>query len=105
MKNIKMKIIVADWDKVTSPRRDENEEKAMEKGAEYVCGCCGKEIKDPAKAKSLHLIDGGDYWTECDISTDDGRDVGWWTVGPTCYNKFKKNSYEIEYEFENVVEE
>ena len=62
-----------------------------------MCEKC-KIIQNPETAKALHLIEGGDYFTECEdeINTCHGADMGWWTVGPTCYKKFKKNSYEIE---------
>lgn len=98
MKNIKL--IVADWEKVVSPKRDENEERSQEKGVDWknICGCCGKEIKDTTKAKSLHLIEGAGYWTEYKDTINEchGADMGWFYVGSDCYNKFKKNSYEIE---------
>lgn len=101
MKNIKL--IVADWKKVSLgyETRERNEERSQEKGYEIgfsICACCGKPIENPETAKGLHLIEGGSYFTESkeEINTCHGADMGWWTVGPTCYKKFKKNSYEIE---------
>ena len=98
MKNIK--IVVADWDKVETKSREDELQRSQDKGYEWdsICGCCGKPIKNAETAKALHLIEGGSYFTECEdeINTCDGSDMGWWTVGPTCYKKFKKNSYEIE---------
>ena len=95
MKNIKL--VVADWEKVVSSRKDENEAKSWEKGAECICGCCGKEIKDKTTAKSLHLIEGSDYWTEYEgtINECHGADMGWFYVGSDCYKKFRKNCYEV----------
>ena len=101
MKNIKL--VVADWDKVSLnyETRERNENQSQEKGFEIgysICGCCGKPIKNPENAKALHLIEGGEYFTEYEdeINTCNGADMGWWKIGPTCYKKFKKNSYEIE---------
>ena len=99
MKNIKIK--VADWDLVASPSREENEERSQMKGGKIgynICGCCGKIIKEPTTAKELHLIEGGEYFTEYEdeINTCKGADMGWWTVGPTCYKKYKKNEKEVE---------
>lgn len=101
MENIKIK--VADWDKVSLDydTRDRNEEYSQEKGYELcysICVCCGKPIKDVSAAKSLHMIEGGEYLTEYEgeINTCEGADMGWWRVGPVCYKKYKKNEYEIE---------
>lgn len=104
MKNIKL--IVADWEKVSPANRDDIEQRTAMKMAERdgkadyrrICGCCGREIKDLSKSHSLHLIEGAEYWTEYEgtINECHGADMGWWTVGNTCYNKFKKNSYEVE---------
>ena len=100
MKNIKL--IVADWDKVSLnyEARERNENKCYKNGvdSERICVCCGKEIKNMENAKSLHLIEGAGYWTEYEgtINECEGADMGWCTVGPTCYKKFKKNSYETE---------
>lgn len=56
-----------------------------------------KKLKTWKNAKSLHLIEGAEYWTEYEgtINECEGADMGWFTVGSTCYKKFKKNSYEI----------
>lgn len=98
MKNIKIK--VAEWELVASPKREENEEKSYEKGAEFdqICGCCGKVINNPKTAKELHLIEGGSYFTEYKetVNECEGADMGWWTVGPVCYKKFINNLKEIE---------
>lgn len=94
MKNIKIK--VADFELVVSSKREENEEKSYEKGYENICGCCGKPIKNAETSKSLHLIEGGLYFTEYEDEIDDGSDMGWWSVGPVCYKKYKKNEKEIE---------
>lgn len=100
MKNIRL--VVADWNKVSLgyEARERNEEKAYENGADFerICGCCGKEIKNINTAKELHLIEGGKYFTEDKrtINESVGADMGWWTVGPTCYKKFLKNRKEIE---------
>lgn len=95
-----IKIIGADWELVASPKREENEEKSYQnwtgKGVPVLCGCCGKIIKDTSKAKSLHLIEGGSYFTEDEREFDDGSDMGGWYVGPTCYKKYLKNRKEIE---------
>ena len=93
MKNIK--IMAAEFDSVESPKRYENEEKAYDNGAENICVCCGKEIKDFTKAKSIHLIEGGKYLTEVDEDFGNG-DMLWFSIGPTCYKKFLKNRKEIE---------
>lgn len=99
----KIKLIVADWEKVSLnfEIRERNENRSQEKGFELgysICACCGKPIENPETAKALHLIEGGEYFTEYEgeINACDGSDMGWWRVGPTCYKKFKKNSYEIE---------
>jgi len=101
MKNIK--IVVADWNKVSLgyETRERNENRSQEKGFEIgysICACCGKPIENLETAKSLHLIEGGSYFTEYEgeINTCTGSDMGWWRVGPTCYKKFKKNEKEIE---------
>ena len=100
MENIK--IIVADWEKVSLDyeTRERNENKCYEKGVDYdkICVCCGKEIKNMENAKKLHLIEGAGYWTEDKrtINEKQGADMGWCTVGPTCYKKFLKNRKEIE---------
>ena len=99
MKNIKL--IVANWENVclNYDIKERNENKCYEKEVDSfrICGCCGKEIKNMENAKSLHLIEGGKYWTEYEgtINECEGADMGWFTVGPTCYKKFNKNSYEI----------
>jgi hypothetical protein len=98
----KIKIKVADWESVVSSKRDENEEKSYEKGVDFnrICGCCGKEIKNFETAKSLHLIEGGSYFTEDEREKYDGTDMGWWITGPTCYKKFLKNIKEVEIEID-----
>ena len=105
-----IKIIGAEWEKVSSPKRDENEERSYDNwtgsGLPQLCGCCGKVIKDVSTAKSLRLIEGGDYWTE--HSEDDvfefSGEMGWWYVGPDCYKKYTKNKKEIEVEIEKEKE-
>jgi len=105
-----IKIIGAEWEKVSSPKRDENEERSYDNwtgsGLPQLCGCCGKIIKDVSTAKSLRLIEGGDYWTE--HSEDDvfefSGEMGWWYVGPDCYKKYTKNKKEIEVEIEKEKE-
>ena len=101
MKNIK--VMVADWQKVSLgyETRERNEERSQEKGGEIgysICACCGKLIQDLDKAKHLHLIEGGSYFTEDERTINEchGADMGWWVVGPTCYSKFLKNRKEIE---------
>ena len=96
----KIKIIAVEFDSVESPKRYENEEKAYEKGAENLCVCCGKEIKDYTKAKSLHMIEGGEYLTEVDGDFGNG-DMAWFSIGPSCYKKYLKNRKEIEIKIEN----
>lgn len=98
MKNIK--VLVADYEIVESPKRMENEEKAYDNGAENVCVCCGKEIKDEMKAKSIHLIEGGAYLTESEEDFGNG-DMCWFSIGPSCYKKFLKNKKEIEIKIED----
>ncbi len=93
MKNIK--IMAAEFDSVESPKRCENEEKAYDNGAENLCACCGKEIKDYTKAKSIHMIEGGRYLTESEEDFGNG-DMYWFSIGPACYKKFLKNRKEIE---------
>lgn len=93
MKNIK--IMATEFDSVESPKRFENEEKAYDNGAENICVCCGKEIKDATKAKSIHMIEGGKYLTEVDEDFENG-DMLWFSIGPSCYKKFLKNIKEIE---------
>lgn len=94
----KKKWIVANFSDVASNMREQNTEKCYMKNIPYdrICGCCGKEIKDPSKVHELHLIDGSGYFTE-DVEDDaDGYDMGWWTVGNVCYRKFKKALHEVE---------
>lgn len=96
-----IKMVVADWEMVVSPKREENEERSQEKGGEIghnICGCCGKIITNPEQRKSLRLICGGDYFTEYDGELDESHDMGWWYVGSVCYKKFLKNRKEIEIE-------
>jgi len=97
----KIRVIVADADLVYSSKRDENEERSQEKGFELghnICCCCGKGIKNMETAKQLHLIEGGEYFTEDkrEINTRTGSEQGWWIVGPACYRKFLKNKKEVE---------
>lgn len=95
----KIMMLVADWDKVSLDyeARERNENRSHKNGVEpeRVCVCCGKEIRNMENAKELHLIEGAEYWTEYKgtINENEGADMGWCTVGPTCYNKFKKNVY------------
>ncbi len=95
-----IKIIGSDWDLVASPKREENEQKSYDnwtgKGLPQICGCCGKVIKDTDTAKSLRLIEGGEYFTEYNGELDESHDMGWWYVGSVCYKKFLKNRKEIE---------
>lgn len=101
-----IKVICTDESLVYSPNYQENEERTMQKMAkrdgkatyERICGCCGREIKNLETAKALHLIEGGRYFTEDErtINEKEGADMGWWTVGPTCYKKFLKNKKEVE---------
>jgi hypothetical protein len=100
MENIKIK--VADWDKVSLSyeTRERNENRCYANGVDSkrICVCCGKEIKNMENVKHLHLIEGAEYWTEYEgtINESKGADMGWCTVGPTCYQKYKKNEYEVE---------
>ena len=99
MENIR--VIVADANLVFSSKRDENEERSQEKGFEVghnICGCCGKGIKNMETAKQLHLIEGGEYFTEDERTINEryGADMGWWIVGSTCYKKFLTNRKEVE---------
>ena len=95
-----IKIIGADWDLVASPKRAENEEKSWDnyEGGELpqLCGCCGKVIKNYKEAKSLRIIDGGNYFTEFEGEVEECADMGWWYVGSDCYRKYTKNKREIE---------
>ena len=96
-----IKMIVADWEQVVSPKREENEERSQIKGGEIghnICGCCGKIITNLDQRKSLRLFDGGNYFTEYDGEWSDTHDMGWWYVGSVCYKKFLKNIKEIVYE-------
>ena len=95
MRNIK--IMATEFDLVESPKRYENEKNTYANGAEYenICVCCGKGIKDFTKAKSIHMIEGGEYLTEVDEDFGDG-DMFWFSIGPACYKKFLKNRKEIE---------
>ena len=98
-----MKIKVTEWDNVSlnCETRQKNEDRSQEKGFEIgysICACCGNPIKKPENAKSLHLIEGGVYFTEYEgeINTCKGADMGWWIVEPVCYKKYKKNEKEVE---------
>ena len=92
-----IKIIGANADLICSDKYYENEEKALDRGVENdrICACCGKEIKDITKAKSIHIIEGGKYLTEDEREFDDGSDLGVFPIGSACYKKYLKNRREI----------
>lgn len=95
-----IKIIGADWEQVGSPKRWENEERSYQnwkgEGLPQLCGCCGKTIKNFETAKSLRIIEGGEYFTEYEGNLEECSDMGWWYVGSDCYRKYAKNKREIE---------
>lgn len=87
------KVLVAYFDDVVLKLKEKNEELCQRRFVEpnRICICCGREIKDLSKAKSLRLILGGECFTESEIDFDESSDLGWWYVGLNCYKKFKAN--------------
>ena len=82
---------------IDQKKKDKNEDKC-DYTSEQPCAICGKSIKNNAnfkQIKQIRLICGGEYFTE---NTNDKLpdDMGWFKVGISCYNKFKKLVKDIE---------
>lgn len=92
------KILVASYEEILSPKKDENEDRSyINWNGEPICECCGRRIKDINNAKQLHVIGSNKFFTEDE--TDFGEyDMGWYFVGKSCYQKYLKTRFEIEIE-------
>jgi len=68
---------------------------------EEPCAICGRPIKEGSKCENIRMFGGGEYFTTSNV--EDYKlpdDMGWYSVGLTCFKKYKKLEKEIEVEEE-----
>lgn len=56
----------------------------------YSCVICGRPVKPGKEAGILRVVDGGARFAKKDEIVDESGDMGFFSIGKTCYKKYKK---------------